>query len=145
MNEYLALFLAAFLAATIVPAVSEVLFATLLAAGRDPLALWVLASVGNTLGSGLNWALGRGALLYQGRRWFPFKEAALDRAQRWFRRYGVWTLLLAWLPLVGDALTVVAGLMRVRLPIFFALTFVGKGTRYVILLGLLTGAFRLLG
>lgn len=145
MEGYLTLFLAAFLAATIVPFWSEVLFAGLLATGHDPLWLWAWASAGNTLGAGVNWALARWALHWQDRRWFPFKKEQLGRAQAWFQRYGVWSLLLAWLPVGGDALTFVAGLMKVRWPVFFLLTFIGKATRYAILLAALAGAASVMG
>jgi membrane protein YqaA with SNARE-associated domain len=140
MDPYLGLFLGAFLAATVVPAYSELMFAALLAAGHDPLALWAWASAGNTLGSALNWCLGRYLLHFQDRRWFPFKPDNLGPAQRWFRKFGVWSLLLAWMPVGGDALTFLAGLMRVPFPLFIALTGIGKATRYAILLGLI-GAF----
>lgn len=137
MDAYLSLFLAAFLAATIVPAYSEILFAGLLAAGYDPWPLWAWATAGNTLGAALNWALARWLLRYQDRRWFPFKPENLGRAQRWFQRYGVWSLLMAWAPVGGDALTFIAGLMRVRFDLFLLLTAIGKGARYAILLGLI--------
>ena len=137
MEAYLGLFLSAFLAATLVPAYSEVLFAGLLAAGYDPLALLAWASAGNTLGAAVNWALGRYLLHFQERRWFPFKADALGSAQRWFNRWGVWSLLFAWLPVGGDALTFIAGMMRVPFWLFFLLTAIGKTARYAILLGLL--------
>jgi membrane protein YqaA with SNARE-associated domain len=139
MDAYLSLFLAAFLAATIVPAYSEILFAGLMAAGYDPWALWAWATAGNTLGAALNWALARWLLRYQDRRWFPFKPENLGRAQRWFQRYGVWSLLMAWAPVGGDALTFIAGLMRVRFDVFLILTAIGKGARYAILLGVVEG------
>jgi membrane protein YqaA with SNARE-associated domain len=136
MEAYIALFLVAFLAASLVPAYSELLFVDLLASGHDPLALWLWASAGNTLGSALNWGLGRYLLHFQDRRWFPFKSANLSRAQHWFQRFGVWSLLLAWMPVGGDALTFIAGVMRVRFSLFITLTAIGKATRYAILLGL---------
>ena len=85
----------------------------------------------------INWLLGRYLLRYQDRRWFPFRQNKLGRAQRWFQRYGVWSLLLAWAPVGGDALTFIAGLMRVRFDVFLTLTGIGKGARYAILLGLI--------
>jgi membrane protein YqaA with SNARE-associated domain len=139
MDAYLGLFLVAFLAATLVPAYSEILFATLLAAGYPPFPLWAWATAGNTLGSAVNWMLGRFLLHLQHRSWFPFGADALARGERWFQRYGVWSLLLAWAPVFGDAITFVAGLMRVRFPMFLLLTGVGKGARYAILLGLAGG------
>jgi membrane protein YqaA with SNARE-associated domain len=139
MTPYLGLFATAFLAATILPAYSEVVFAGLLAAGYDPLALWAWATAGNTLGAAVNWVLGRYMLHFEGRKWFPFKGDNLHRAQKWFRKFGAWSLLFAWLPVGGDALTFVAGIMRVRFVWFLFLTGVGKGARYAILLGLIEG------
>ncbi len=133
---YLGLFLVAFLAATLLPAYSEVLFVGLLAAGYDPLALWAWATAGNTLGAAVNWLLGRYLLHYQDRSWFPFKPDTLGLAQGWFQRYGIWSLLLSWAPIVGDTLTFVAGLMGVRFTLFLLLTALGKGTRYAMMLGL---------
>jgi len=137
MDAYLGLFFSAFLAATLVPAYSEILFAGLVAAGYDPLALWLWASTGNTLGSAVNWVLGRYLLHFQERRWFPFKENSLRGAQRWFQKFGIWSLLLAWMPIGGDALTFIAGIMRVNFFVFITLTAIGKATRYALLLGLL--------
>ena len=137
IEAYVSLFLTAFLAATLVPAYSEIVLAGLVAAGHDPLALWLWASAGNTLGSAVNWVLGRYLLQFQDRRWFPFRADNLGRSQRWFQRYGVWSLLLAWMPVGGDALTFIAGMMRVRFDLFILLTAIGKATRYAILLGLL--------
>ena len=135
LEGYLGLFLVAFLAATLLPAYSEVLFVGLLAAGYDPVALWAWATAGNTLGAAVNWLLGRYLLHYQNRAWFPFKPDTLGLAQGWFQRYGVWSLLLSWAPIVGDTLTFIAGLMGVRFSLFLLLTALGKGTRYAILFG----------
>ncbi|MDH4041014.1 MAG: DedA family protein [Gammaproteobacteria bacterium] len=137
MDAYTGLFLSAFLAATLVPAYSEVMLVGMAGAGYDPLALWLWASAGNTLGSALNWTLGRYLLHFQDRRWFPFKADSLGMSQRWFQRYGKWSLLLAWMPVGGDALTFIAGMMRVGFPVFLLLTAIGKAARYAILLGLL--------
>jgi membrane protein YqaA with SNARE-associated domain len=137
MDAYLGLFFSAFLAATLVPAYSELVLVGLVSAGYDPAALWLWASVGNTLGSAVNWLLGRYLLHFQDRKWFPFKSSSLGLSQRWFQKYGVWSLLLAWMPVGGDALTFIAGIMRVRFSVFIVLTAIGKATRYAILLGLL--------
>lgn len=137
MDAYIGLFFSAFLAATLVPAYSELVLVSLVSAGYDPATLWLWASVGNTLGSAVNWLLGRYLLRFQGRKWFPFNNSNLGMSQRWFQKYGVWSLLLAWMPVGGDALTFIAGMMRVRFDVFIALTAVGKATRYAILLGLL--------
>jgi len=136
LEGYLGLFLVAFLAATLLPAYSEVLFVGLLTAGYDPWALWAWATAGNTLGAAVNWLLGRYLLHYQDRSWFPFKQDTLGLAQGWFQRYGIWSLLLSWAPIVGDSLTFIAGLMGVRFPLFLLLTALGKGARYAMMLGL---------
>ena len=136
VEAYLALFTAAFVAATLLPFYSEALLVGLQTAGYDPLALWFWATAGNTLGAAVNWALGRWLLRFQDRRWFPFKPDKLGLAQRWYQRWGLWSLLLAWLPIGGDALTFIAGVMRVRFDLFFALTAIGKGARYAAVLGL---------
>ncbi|RWB96379.1 MAG: DedA family protein [Mesorhizobium sp.] len=103
----------------------------LLAAGRgDPALLFMVATIGNTLGSVVNWVLGRGIDTLQSRRWFPVTPAQYEQAGRTFRRYGVWTLLFAWLPVVGDAFTIFAGAARVRLGLFVVLVALGKAARY---------------
>jgi len=136
VEAYFTLFLVSLAAATILPAYSEVMFAGLLAAGYEPLALWAWATAGNTLGAAVNWAMARYLLHFQDRPWFPFRPDRLGRAQRWFQRYGVWSLLMAWAPVGGDALTFIAGFMRVRFDVFILLTGIGKGLRYAIVLGL---------
>ncbi|MGC9387186.1 MAG: YqaA family protein [Hydrogenovibrio sp.] len=137
MDAYLSLFALSFLAATLFPAGSEVLLVGLAAAGNDPFTLWLWATAGNSLGSMVNYALGRYLLHFQDRRWFPIKPAALAKTQRWFQRYGTWSLLLAWAPIFGDALTLVAGIMRVRFIWFVLLVVTGKGLRYAMLLGIM--------
>ena len=141
----LGLFAAAFVAATLVPFQSEVIFAGMVAARPDAVALIVLvASVGNTLGAFVNYAIGRGLLrLRQGSRLggrLSIPDAALVRAQGWFARWGVWSLLLCWLPL-GDVLTVVAGMARTPLWLFAALVAIAKTGRYVVLALLTLGLF----
>jgi membrane protein YqaA with SNARE-associated domain len=131
ITGYLLLFGSAFLAATVLPFYSEVLLFALLREGGNPAALVVAATLGNTLGAVVNWILGWYLLHFQDRKWFYFSKTQIDKAQRWFRRYGVWTLLFAWLPVGGDALTLIAGIMRVRLGIFLVLVGLGKGLRYI--------------
>ena len=114
MISYLLLFSSAFLAATILPFYSEVLLYALLRDGGDPWILVAVATLGNTLGAVVNWVLGLYILKFQNKRWFYFSHKQIEKAQAWFQRYGVWSLLLAWLPLGGDALTLIAGIMRVK-------------------------------
>lgn len=128
---YLVLFGSCFLSATILPFYSEAVLVYLLREGHPAWALLIVATIGNTLGSVVNWGLGRYALRYRDRRWFPAGPERLERSQRWFTRYGKWSLLLAWLPVGGDALTVVAGILRVPLATFVALVGLGKGLRYL--------------
>ena len=92
----------------------------------------IVASAGNTLGAVINWYLGRYLLRFYGRRWFPVSDAAIARAQAWFNRYGTWSLLFAWLPVIGDPLTLVAGILRVRFDLFILLVAFGKTFRYVV-------------
>lgn len=132
--QYGLLFLASFGAATILPFYSEVLLIAQLRDGLNPYWLWFFASVGNTLGAGVNWWLGERLVQYSDRRWFPARQADLVRAQNWFNRYGRWTLLMTWLPVGGDALTVIGGLMRVPALSFFLLVGLGKSARYALLI-----------
>lgn len=125
------LFASAFLAATILPFYSEVVLFALLREGGDPLILVAVASLGNTLGAVVNWVMGRYLLHFQDRRWFYFKREQVQKAQDWYAHYGFWSLLLAWLPIGGDALTFVAGIMKVRLWLFIVLVGAGKTARYV--------------
>ncbi|OIN13750.1 YqaA family protein [Oceanisphaera psychrotolerans] len=135
MIDYVLVFASSLIAATIAPFYSEVVLAAVLTRQPDAaMLLWALASVGNTLGSVINWWLGKYLLHYRHKRWFPIKDKQLERAQRWFQRFGVWSLLLAWAPVGGDALTFIAGIMRVRLALFVLLVFIGKGLRYLIVI-----------
>ncbi|MDQ7988026.1 MAG: VTT domain-containing protein [Candidatus Dactylopiibacterium sp.] len=127
------LFAAAFGAATLLPLQSELLLAGLLRGGAGPVWLLVaVASLGNVLGSCVNAWLGRyGMARFGERRWFPLKGPALARAQRGYARYGRWTLLLSWMPVVGDPLTLVAGMMREPAWSFLLLVTLAKTGRYV--------------
>lgn len=142
LAAYGGLFLAAFVAATIFPAQSEAVLVALLLDGTHPAwALILVASVGNVLGSVVNWMLGRGIERFRDQRWFPASPAQLARAQEWYQRTGKWSLLLSWAPLIGDPLTVVAGTMREPLPIFLALVIIAKTGRYLILAAAVAGFF----
>lgn len=131
MTPYLLLFASSFLAATILPFYSEVVLFALLRQGYDPASLVLVASVGNTLGAVVNWVLGRYLLHFRDRRWFYFSEKQIGKAQGWFQRYGFWSLLLAWMPIGGDALTFIAGIMKVKLWLFLVLVGTGKALRYI--------------
>ena len=134
MIGYIGLFLSALVAATVLPMQSEAVLVGLLLSGEYLVtALLVVATVGNVLGSVINWVLGRYLLRFKDHRWFPSDEAQLERAQNWYRRYGRWSLLGSWLPVVGDPLTVVAGVMREPFVPFVVLVTVAKGARYLVL------------
>lgn len=129
------MFVTAFLAATVLPAQSEIVLVALQESGRyNPVALFLAATTGNVLGSVVNWAMGWQVARYRDRRWFPVSGAALDRATRWYQKYGYWSLLLAWAPIIGDPLTVVAGVLREKFWIFLTLVTIGKGARYAVLM-----------
>lgn len=137
---YLGVFASAFLAATFVPIASEV--AVLGAASHSQVnltILWLVATAGNTLGSIINWALGGYSSRFQDRRWWPVSATQMQRAGEAFNRYGIWTLLLAWLPIVGDPLTIIAGVLRVRLCWFVLLVGIGKAARFAVVIGLFAG------
>ena len=135
MEGYLGLFLSALLAATVLPFSSEAVLVGLMAAGDYDMAwLWFYASLGNVMGAAVNWGLGRFCLHWQDRRWFPVGKDRLDRAGRWFSRYGVWSLLLAWVPIIGDPLTFAAGILRVNFWLFLILVAIGKAGRYAVVI-----------
>ncbi|MDO9320993.1 MAG: YqaA family protein [Pseudomonas sp.] len=136
LMAYAGLFFLALLAATLLPMQSEAgLVALLLTDSYSVSGLLLAAIVGNTLGSTINWWLGRSLSRFQQRRWFPVTPAQLQRAQLWYQRYGRWSLLLSWLPIVGDPLTLVAGVLREPLPSFLLLVLLAKSARYLLLAG----------
>ncbi|MEJ1117369.1 YqaA family protein [Phyllobacterium sp. CCNWLW109] len=137
---YAGLFASALIAATILPMQSEALLAGLLLDGtHSTVILITVASAGNILGSAINWLLGAGIERFRNRYWFPVSGKSLDRAAGWYSRYGKWTLLLSWMPIVGDPLTVVAGVLREPFWSFLLLVAVAKIGRYLAVLALTTG------
>jgi len=128
------LFGSAFLSATLLPGSSEAVLLGLLAGGTgQPVPLVAAASLGNIAGAVVNWGMGRYFLHFKDRSWFPIKDATNARAQAWFARYGIWSLLLSWVPIIGDPLTLVAGIMRVSIGPFLIFVAVGKVLRYAII------------
>jgi len=137
LTEFAGLFAVAFLAATILPAQSEILLAGMVLAEHYPAwALVAVASAGNVLGSVANWVLGRFIAHFEGRRWFPVSRNQVAKAEGWYHRWGRWSLLLSWAPFIGDPLTVVAGVLREPLPLFLALVSIAKVGRYIAVAGL---------
>jgi len=135
-GAYVGLFLAALAAATILPMQSEAVLVGLVLADYSPWLAVAVASLGNILGSLINWLLGRGIERFRDRSWFPVSEPGLLRAQRWYRRYGKWSLLLSWVPVIGDPITVVAGVLREPVGIFLLLVAVAKTGRYVVIVAI---------
>ena len=130
-------FFSAFIASTILPAASE--FTLWAVVADDPTLLWpgiMVASFGNTLGASINWLLGRYLSNFADRKWYPLSHERQDRASAWFRRFGIWALLFSWLPVIGDPLTVVAGIFRVSFLPFLVLVTVGKTGRYIVVASL---------
>ncbi len=137
---YASLFAIAFLAATVLPVQSEAVLAGLLGLSDEPWAvLLAVATFGNTLGAVVNWALGRGIETYQNRRWFPVKPAQLEKAKTHYLRWGRWCLFFSWVPVVGDAFTVLAGVLRERLWVFVVIVGAGKLARYLVVAAVVAG------
>jgi membrane protein YqaA with SNARE-associated domain len=131
------LFVTSFLAATILPLSSEaVLAGVALGTTHDRLLLLAVATTANTLGALLNWSLGRWGARYRDRKWFPVKPSTYDKAAARFQRWGTWSLLLSWVPIVGDPLTMIAGALGVRLLPFLVLVALGKAARYAVVLAI---------
>lgn len=131
MAVYGGLFFIAFLAASIFPAQSEAVLAGLITGGYPIFLLLASATAGNVLGSVFNWFLGKEAVRFSDRKWFPVKQEKLEKARSWYCRYGRWSLLLSWVPVIGDPLTLAAGLMRERLLFFIPIVFIAKLGRYI--------------
>jgi membrane protein YqaA with SNARE-associated domain len=138
MVEIGLLFTSALLAATLIPAQSEAVLASLILKGaHSPLLLVTVATAGNVLGACINWGLGRYVWHFRNRRWFPLSGVQLARTTALYQRFGVWTLLGAWIPFIGDPLTVIAGALKTPLPTFLLLVTLGKAGRYLALVAML--------
>ena len=139
MTVYLTLLLISFSAATILPLSSELTLASLLNTGNySSFVLVGTASLGNILGSIFNWLLGFYLFKYINKKWFPFKENQINIASKRFNKFGSWSLLFAWVPIIGDPLTFVAGVLKINFLLFLALVTVGKISRYFFVYALLS-------
>ena len=137
LSVYAGLFFVALLSASILPLQSEAVLVGLLLSETHP--VWLLlavASTGNVLGSLVNWYLGKYLQHFQHRRWFPVKPDQLDKASRWYQKYGKWSLLLSWVLIIGGPLTVIAGVLREPFVPFLLLVTVAKVSRYLVLAGI---------
>ena len=135
---YLSLFIISFLAATILPFSSELTLAGLMATSSyDNSLLLIVASLGNVLGSVVNWILGFYSRNLSKKKWFPFKDEQIEKSSKWFNKFGRWSLLFVWVPIIGDPLTLAAGLLRVKFIEFLILVTIGKVSRYLVIFYLL--------
>ncbi len=139
LGVYGGLFAFSFMVATLIPGSSEAALGSLLLA-RDwsPVALLISASMGNIAGSVFNWFCGRFLIHYKDHSWFPLKEHQYKKAVRWFKRFGQASLLFAWVPVVGDPLTVIAGTLRMKFINFLVLVAIGKTCRYLFVYAAIT-------
>jgi len=124
------LFILSFLAATFLPVVSEAALAGLILAGADPYASVAVATLGNTLGAMATWGMGRWGSEAFLTRMLGLSAVQRERAVRIFARYGSWSLLLAWTPILGDPLCAVAGLFGLPMSRFIPPVLLGKLARY---------------
>jgi membrane protein YqaA with SNARE-associated domain len=133
--ELIFLLLVSFFAATIFPAQSEILLAVMYSKGDiSPILLLAVASIGNITGSCVNWLIGFYIRRFQGYKWFRINQNQMIKSSDLFRKYGLFTLLFAWVPFVGDPLTIVAGIFRVPFFTFIILVGMGKIARYIAIL-----------
>ena len=140
---YLSLFFSAFISATLLPSSSELVMTAMIASSDYLLwLLWLSATVGNVLGSCVNYWLGTQVMRFKDRKWFPVSQKSIDKAEQQFNKYGIYSLLFAWLPIVGDPLTVVGGIFRVKFSLFLFLVTLGKGARYLAVLAFAVGLGR---
>ncbi|ATO19589.1 hypothetical protein BS636_07940 [Acinetobacter sp. LoGeW2-3] len=128
----LILFLSAFGAATLLPLQSEaVLLGLLVNSSYSAFVLIAVASVGNILGSCVNWYLGLKIEQYKDRKWFPVSEPQMQKAQGIYQKYGYWSLLLSWVPIIGDPITLIAGLLKENFARFLLIVSIAKVGRYL--------------
>ena len=136
MNEievFTTLFISSFISSTILPGHSEITLTTFIFLNKyNIINLIFIASLGNILGSILNWYLGFHFVKFKEKKWFPINKRQLEKASLWFLNYGKWSLFLSWVPFVGDPLTVVAGVLRVPIITFLIIVSISKILRYVI-------------
>ena len=132
LEAYTSLFISSFVSSTILPGHSEITLTTFILLEKFSQFLLILfASLGNILGSIVNWYLGFYITKFVKKDWFPFQKKQLDKASSWYLKYGKWSLFLCWVPIIGDPLTIVAGMFRVSLIIFIIIVSISKALRYI--------------
>ena len=133
--SYFQLLIISFLAATILPLSSELVLSTMLLTDSfNKYLLLVVASFGNIFGSSVNWYLGKKILIFKDKKWFPVNEKQIAKSEMYFKKYGIWSLLLAWVPVIGDPLTVIAGILKINFFTFLLLVSISKTSRYIFLI-----------
>jgi membrane protein YqaA with SNARE-associated domain len=130
---YLSLFITSFLASTVLPMGSEALVVLLIKSDHNFYAVVLLATIGNYLGACTTYYLGLKGRSGVIEKYMSISKKDLEKADRWFTRYGSYALLFTWLPLIGDALTAVGGLLKLDFRIFSFYVFIGKFARYLVL------------
>ena len=130
---YITLFTVAFISATLLPLGSEALLLYDISQQHTMILLWIIATLGNTLGAMFNYWLGLKGEAYLERKGYLSAEK-MEKARNMFNKYGGWTLLLSWVPVIGDPLTFVAGVLRYDFKIFGIIVFVAKGLRYAVII-----------
>ena len=134
---YTTLFLVSFASATLLPMGSEAVLLYDLSQGHAAWLLWIVATLGNTLGAGFNYWLGMKGEGYLERKGY-LSSQKMHNAQKRFAKWGGWALLLSWMPIIGDPLTFIAGVLRYDLRKFILIVTLAKGVRYaVIVIGFL--------
>ena len=129
---YLLLFLSAFGAATLLPLQSEaVLVGLFLQEKYSAYLLLIVATIGNVLGSCVNWYLGLRIERFKNKKWFPVSEKNMIKAEKIYQKYGFWSLLLSWTPVIGDPITLIAGLMKENFWRFLFIVTIAKAGRYL--------------
>ena len=131
---YWGMLLAAFLAGSVFPFSSEAVMVGLMAAKLDPWLLMVYGTVGNVLGSVLNYCIGRMGKTEWFEKYLHVKPESMDRARRFMRGHGAWMGFFAFIPLLGSAITILLGLMRANVVITFISITLGKLFRYILLI-----------
>lgn len=138
MIDLIILFFSSLIAATIFPAQSEIILANLHLSGKyDDALLLLIATLGNVLGSVFNWVLGYYSVRFQGKKWFPISAHQIQKYSQTYQKWGVWALLLAWMPFIGDPLTVIAGIFRTNIWLFLLLVSIGKAARYFFIMSVI--------
>ena len=133
-SALLGLFMSAFLAATLVPAQSELGLGYLVINTDHSMVLLVtVASLGNITGATINWLFGRGVASSTVHSEKIKASTLYWTTINWYKKYGKWTLLLSWAPFIGDPITVIAGIFKVPLKTFLLIVAIAKTSRYVII------------